>query len=148
MGSQPSPLDNWISNGNIYIKKWWKTCTDSLHVDFTVVKKHFVILRKHILLTINVVRLESNFFYKKSEKRVFIGIFPFIKLHLIEICMDAWKTWKTIFNFDEHFLPSVSVTLHLISKITRCTVNEIFSGQNILLCSIWLRNIIHRYNRT
>ena len=35
MGPQPSTLDNWISNGNAYINKRFKTCTDSLSVKKT-----------------------------------------------------------------------------------------------------------------
>ena len=35
-GSQPSPLDNWISNGNAYINQRYKTYTDSLPFKKTI----------------------------------------------------------------------------------------------------------------
>jgi hypothetical protein len=42
MGSEPSLLDNWNLNGNRYINKWWKTCTDSLHSPHTCIRPMFL----------------------------------------------------------------------------------------------------------
>ena len=63
MGSQPSPLDNWISNGNTDTNKWYK----NLH-RFASIKKNHTITKKNdnvnmdstIARSVNVHKLSTS----------------------------------------------------------------------------------------
>jgi hypothetical protein len=64
MGSHPYPLDNWISNGNTYIKKKKKkTCIDSLPL-----KKIL-----HTIIQMNYY-IHINAYFKQNITKVYVYI--------------------------------------------------------------------------